>query len=95
MDREYRFDIARVLCMTFIVVYLHLYGYVYGVKSAYFMPECAVLTDACLGLFTFVSGYLIGKKYDFGNTLTDIWPFYLKRFCVLSRFSYWLQWRCI
>lgn len=81
MERDYRFDIARVLCMTFIIVYLHLYGYVYGVKSAYFMPEFAVLTDACLGLFTFVSGYLIGKKYVFGlsHSLSEVWQFYLKR----------------
>ena len=79
--RDYRFDVARVVCMTFIVAYVHLYAYVHpGVKSAYFIPACAILTDACLGLFTFVSGYLLGTKYVFGKQgNTDIWSFYKKR----------------
>lgn len=79
MNRDYRFDIARVVSMTYIVAFMHLYGYIYDVKSAYFIPECAVLTDACLGLFTFVSGYLLGRKYVFGKSWRDIWQFYKKR----------------
>jgi len=79
MKRDYRFDIARVLCMTCIVAYVHLYGYIYNVKSAYFIPECAVLTDACLGLFTFISGSLIGVKYCFSNKWGGVWQFYKKR----------------
>ena len=67
MNRDYRFDVARVLSMSFIVVITHLYGYIYNVKSAYYIPECAVVTDACLGLFTFISGYLIGNKYIFSK----------------------------
>ena len=27
--RDYRFDVARVVCMTYIVAFMHLYGYVY------------------------------------------------------------------
>ena len=95
--RDYRFDVARVVCMTFIVVFVHLYGYIYDVKSAYFIPACAILTDACLGLFTFVSGYLLGKKYVFGKHGTcSIWTFYKKRVLriiplfLLSLFVLWL-----
>ena len=79
MTRDYRFDVGRVLCMTYIVAFAHLYGYIYNVKSAYFIPECAVLADACLGLFTFTSGYLLGSKYSFLYELNDVWRFYRKR----------------
>lgn len=95
--RDYRFDVARVVCMTFIVVFVHLYGYIYDVKSAYFIPACAILTDACLGLFTFVSGYLLGKKYVFGKYGNgSVWTFYKKRILriiplfVLSAVVLWL-----
>ena len=80
MERDYRFDVARVLSMSFIVVVAHLYGYIYNVKSAYFIPECAIVTDACLGLFTFISGYLIGNKYIFSKLQRGgVWQFYKKR----------------
>lgn len=79
MKRDYRFDVARVLSMSFIVVVAHLYGYIYNVKSAYYIPECAVVTDACLGLFTFISGYLIGNKYIFNKLQWGVWQFYQKR----------------
>ena len=96
--RDYRFDVARVVCMTFIVAFVHLYAYIYPVyKSAYYIPACATLTDACLGLFTFVSGYLLGKKYVFGkHGNCSIWTFYKKRILriiplfVLSVFVLWL-----
>lgn len=78
--RDYRFDVARVVCMTIIVAYVHLYAYIHpGVISAYFIPACATITDACLGLFTFVSGFLLGRKYVFGFGETAIWSFYQKR----------------
>lgn len=79
--RDYRFDVARVLCMTYIVAFVHLYAYIHTeVVSAYFIPACATLTDACLGLFTFTSGYLLGRKYHFGGDSDGrIWTFYKKR----------------
>lgn len=79
MTRDYRFDIARVLCMTYIVAFLHLYGYVYNVISANVIPSCHILCDACLGLFTFTSGYLLGKKYCFGQGGNSIKDFYVNR----------------
>lgn len=79
MERDYRFDIARVVCMTFIVAFLHLYGYIYDAISANVIPWCCCLCDSCLGLFTFISGYLLGKKYDFNPGRSKIKDFYLNR----------------
>lgn len=79
MERDYRFDVARVLCMTFIVAFLHLYGYIYDAVSANVIPWCRILCDSCLGLFTFTSGYLLGKKYCFGQGETKIKDFYINR----------------
>ena len=97
--RDYRFDVVRVVCMSYIVVYVHLYAYVHPeVKSAYFIPSCAVLTDACLGLFTFISGFLIGGKYIFGSDEGNmsVWKFHKKRIIriiplfILSAVALWL-----
>lgn len=80
MNRDYRFDISRVVCMTYIVAFVHLYSYIYtDVVSAAVIPECAVLTDSCLGLFTFLSGYLLGVKYSFTDKWLGVWLFYKKR----------------
>ena len=77
--RDYRFDVARVVCMTIIVAFIHLYAYIHPeVNSAYFIPACATLTNSCLGLFTFTSGFLLGKKYVFENGV-KICFFYKKR----------------
>lgn len=96
--REYRFDVVRVVCMSYIVAYFHLYGYVYpGNKITVVYSASTAMAHACLGLFTFVSGYLLGKKYCFaqqGNT--DVWHFYRKRILrivplfVVSSIALWL-----
>ena len=75
--REYRFDVVRVVCMTYIVAYFHLYGYVYLQGQP---PVSIAMAHACLGLFTFVSGYLLGRKYSFGQQgNSQIWLFYKKQ----------------
>lgn len=82
MNRDYRFDVARVLCMTLIVVFVHLWSYIYPsmISAMYVHPVFAILTNSCLGLFTFASGYLLGGKYSFGKEgNTKIWTFYKKR----------------
>jgi hypothetical protein len=79
--REYRFDVVRVVCMTYLVAYFHLYGYVYAGNhiTAVYSASTSV-AHACLGLFTFVSGYLLGKKYGFGKQgNADVLLFYRKR----------------
>lgn len=79
--RDYRFDVARVVCMTYIVAFMHLYAYVYPEgRDTYYIPACVAFVDACLGLFTFISGYLLGKKYSFGDEDScSLWIFYKKR----------------
>lgn len=79
--RDYRFDVARVACMTYIVAFMHLYAYVYPEgRDSYYIPACVAFVDACLGLFTFISGYLLGKKYLFGEQGScSVWLFYKKR----------------
>lgn len=82
MNRDLRFDVARVLCMSLIVCFVHLWAYIHPeVTSAiYVHPVFDILTNSCLGLFTFASGYLLGGKYSFGKDgNTKIWPFYKKR----------------
>ena len=79
--RDYRFDVARVVCMTYIVAFMHLYAYVYPEgRDTYYIYACVAFVDACLGLFTFISGYLLGKKYLFGEQGScSLWLFYKKR----------------
>lgn len=79
--REYRFDVVRVICMTHIVAYAHLNEYIYpqGCMTIYY-PAYVAMVHASLGLFTFVSGYLLGKKYSFGQQENvGVWTFYQKR----------------
>lgn len=99
MNRDYRFDIARAAAMTYVVAFVHLFGYVYNAKSAAHdcIQGCDVLTASCLALFTFVSGYLLGKKYIFGGVEEgSVWQFYKKRLLriiplfLLSAFVLWI-----
>lgn len=84
--------------MTYIVAYVHLYHYIHpNVISAIIIPAHAILTDTALGLFTFVSGYLLGSKYRFGGqSNVSVWDFYKKRILriiplfVLSAVALWL-----
>lgn len=96
--REYRFDVVRVICMTYIVTYVHLYENIYPQdRMTTYVPASIAMAHVCLGLFSFVSGYLLGKKYSFGNQGNgNVWLFYKKRFLrifplfVLSSITLWL-----
>ena len=79
--REYRFDVVRVLCMTYIITIAHLYGYIFPqARMSFCYPGMMAMTYACLGSFTFVSGCLLGKKYRFGQAGdADVRTFYKKR----------------
>ena len=97
--RDYRFDVARATCMIY-VIFVHLYDYVYNVNvgTAFIeIPALATIGDACLGLFTFASGYLLGSKYIFGKQSdVNVGSFYKKRILriiplfVLSAVVLWL-----
>lgn len=65
--------------MSFIVAYVHCYGYIYSVLNPFAKyPATAIITSAALGLFTFVSGYLLGRKYTFSNK-AEVLLFFRKR----------------
>lgn len=97
--RDYRFDVARATCMIY-VIFVHLYDYAYDVKvgtAIVDVPALATIADACLGLFTFSSGYLLGSKYIFGKQSdVNVGSFYKKRILriiplfVLSAVVLWL-----
>ena len=97
--RDYRFDVARATCMIYVII-VHLYDYVYDVKvgtAIVDIPALATIVDACLGLFTFSSGYLLGSKYKFGKQSdVNVGSFYKKRILriiplfVLSAVVLWL-----
>jgi surface polysaccharide O-acyltransferase-like enzyme len=82
------------------VIIVHLYDYVYDVKvgtAIVDIPALATIVDACLGLFTFSSGYLLGSKYKFGKQSdVNVGSFYKKRILriiplfVLSAVVLWL-----
>lgn len=82
MQRDFRFDIARSICMFYIIGILHLSQYLGQTFYLYNTFIGRLITFSCLGLFTFISSYLIGKKYTFQPTSStkEILLFYKKRF---------------
>lgn len=78
-SRNYSFDLARSICVIWIVGFWHILNY--------FPPESKLngtslsvsygITTSVLACFTFLSGYFL-KKYDF-NCWRDIKGFYIKR----------------
>lgn len=65
--RNYAIDWIRSLSIFFIVGYWHLFNYT-SVFPEYYNPISFALAMVCLGLFTLVSGYLIGfKKIELDN----------------------------
>lgn len=75
--RNYKFDTARTIAMFYIVGIFHLSGYVGYYLNDYYIGN--TICFSCLGLFTFMSGYLLGNKYNF-NSYKDVLFFYRKRF---------------
>lgn len=79
--RDTRFDTARAICMLYIIAILHLSQYLGDTYYIYETFIGRVLTYSCLGLFTFMSGFLLGGKYKFTGSLfnSQVKKFYLKR----------------
>lgn len=73
--RIFGFDVARVFSILFIVAVYHVLGYagVYGRN-----PLVRTFTYASLCIFTFISSFLLTKKYKFESRDT-ILSFYKKR----------------
>lgn len=67
--RNVAFDIARSLSMFFIIAIHHLSGYT-G-QPIVSIPFFASFVLTALGVFAFLSGYLLGGKYVF-DKLNDV-----------------------
>lgn len=76
MKRNLGFDIARVISMFYIIGVLHLSGYT-GISVANY-DTCVSFIWSTLGVFTFLSAYLLASKYNFSSK-QDIIKFYKKR----------------
>ena len=79
-NRNYPFDLARSICVVWIVGFWHLLNYL---PSEYqlsdnALPICKGITVSVLACFTFLSGFFL-KKYEFGS-IKDTIQFYKKRF---------------
>lgn len=73
------FDVARALCVLYIVAFWHLLNYFPTIKlNGTSLQVCNSITIAVLGTFTFMSGFFL-KKYEI-ETLNDVKLFYWKRF---------------
>ena len=78
--RYYPFDLARGICVLWIVGFWHMQYYL---SPAYklgevVLPICRNITTGVLACFTFLSGYFL-KKYVF-QSWSDVGIFYKKRF---------------
>lgn len=79
VNRDFRFDFARALCVLWIVGFWHLINYLSQEcrLEGNSLVICKEITYGVLACFTFLSGYFL-KKYDFNN-IDDILIFYKKR----------------
>lgn len=71
-QRSTAIDLLKGLSVLYIVGYWHLLGYTTVFRN-YTRPPAALVTVAVLGLFVFISGFLVGEKRE------GAWPFYRKR----------------
>lgn len=76
MEKILSFDTARVISMFYIIGILHLSGYT-G-KSIAENEICVSVIWSTLGVFTFISAYLLGSRYNF-SSISEIMVFYKKR----------------
>lgn len=78
MQRDLKFDIARCLCMFWVIGLLHLSQYLGEGLYLYDTVIGSNITWGALGVFSLVSGYFIGQKYIIG-TWAEAWHFYKRR----------------
>lgn len=79
-SRNYPFDLARSICVIWIVGFWHMLQYLPDELqlSDTALPIFKSITMGVLSCFTFLSGYFL-KKYDF-HDIQDVLFFYKKRF---------------
>lgn len=93
--RDACFDVARSLCIIWIVAGLHLTTYI---DTSWFSSLgwslLVKMSYASLGTFSFISGYFLKHKEIF--SLSDCWTFYVSRFkrfwvpFLLSALTLWI-----
>ena len=78
-NRYFPFDLARSICVVWIVGFWHMRQYLPLElrPSDMVLPVYKSVTMGVLACFTFLSGYFL-KKYEFNN-IKDVWVFYRKR----------------
>jgi peptidoglycan/LPS O-acetylase OafA/YrhL len=75
--RDTRLDILRAVAILYIIAFWHLDDF----TAAFTFESGAtfVVTDCVLGLFTFISGLLLSRRYTL-SSLADVGRFYQRRF---------------
>lgn len=76
--RDLRFDVARCICMIYVIGIFHLSQYLGGEFYLNNTKTGSSFVCSALCVFSFISGYFISSKYHFMNK-SDIWYFYKKR----------------
>ncbi len=94
------FDVLRAIAMLYIVGVWHLSDYLPKPHLRAISPAFFIFTNVCLGLFCFISGFLLTIKYDFaavppGGRTSLLVEFFRNRFLriyplfVLTLILYW------
>lgn len=92
MGRDHPVDIARAICVLYIVGFWHLFE---NTEMINMMPYGEYFKNAALATFIFISGYFLGKKYLISDIIT-LRNYFLKRVArliplfVLALFSYYV-----
>lgn len=71
-------DVARVIAILWIVGYWHLIEYCSEGYGIYSSPRTKFVTKVMLGVFMFLSGYLLGNRHI--DSISEIYSFYKGRF---------------
>lgn len=78
MERNITIDILRGACMFYVVGVCHLSQYLGHEYYLYYIPFGNSIGWTCLGTFSMISGFLIGRKYCV-HSFSDVRQFYKKR----------------
>lgn len=76
-QRDSIVDLLRTSALLYIVGFWHLFEYS-DALSFHKTPITGFVTKLCLGLFIFISGYLLGQRYHF-QCWAEVWRFYRRR----------------
>lgn len=75
--RLIEYDFLRILAIGYIVGFWHLDDYAQNIFKSNFTE---ILTYVFLGLFMYLSGFLLARRYGYFHSKSDLWYFIRKRF---------------